>query len=59
MDGYEYWQEQCLLLGATFYTTLQATPARLVFGRDAIIKSKFEAYWHLIKNNKQKTNPTI
>jgi hypothetical protein len=39
---------------ATFHTTLQATPAQLVFGRDAIMNTKFEANWHLIKNNKQK-----
>lgn len=39
---------------ATFHTTLQATPAQLVFGRDAIMNTKFEANWHLIKTNKQK-----
>jgi hypothetical protein len=39
---------------ATFHTTLQATPAQLVFGRDAIMNTKFEADWHYIKTNKQK-----
>jgi hypothetical protein len=34
---------------ATFHTTLQATPAQLVFGREAIMYTKFEANWHLIK----------
>jgi RNase H-like domain found in reverse transcriptase/Reverse transcriptase (RNA-dependent DNA polymerase)/Integrase zinc binding domain len=39
---------------ATFHTTLQATPAQLVFGRDAILNSKFEADWNFIKANKQR-----
>ena len=39
---------------STFHTTLQATPAQLVFGRDAILNTQFEANWHLIKHNKQK-----
>jgi len=38
---------------ATYHTTLQATPARLVFGRDAILNTKFEANWRLIKQRKQ------
>ena len=39
---------------ATFHTTLQATPAQLVFGRDAILNTQFEANWKLIKERKQK-----
>ena len=39
---------------ATYHTTLQATPAQLVFGRDSIVNVKFEADWHLIRNRKQK-----
>ena len=39
---------------ATFHTTLQATPMQLVFGRDAILNTKFEANWKLIRQNKQK-----
>ena len=35
------------------HTTLQATPAQLVFGRDAIMNIKFEADWNLIKQRKQ------
>ena len=35
------------------HTTLQATPAQLVFGRDAILNVKFEADWNLIKQRKQ------
>ena len=38
---------------ATFHTTLQATPAQLVFGRDAILNTTFEANWKLIKERKQ------
>jgi hypothetical protein len=39
---------------ATYHTTLQATPAQLVFGRDAIFNTKFEANWNLIRTHKQK-----
>ena len=39
---------------ATYHTTLQATPAQLVFGRDAILNVEFEANWNFIKENKQK-----
>ena len=37
----------------TAHTTLQATPAQLVFGRDAILNIPFEADWQLIKMRKQ------
>ena len=39
---------------ATVHTTLGATPSQLVFGRDAILNTKFEADWALIKARKQK-----
>ena len=39
---------------STYHTTLQATPAQLVFGRDAILNVQFEADWNIIKANKQK-----
>ena len=39
---------------ATVHTTLQATPAQLVFGRDAILNTTFEANWKYIKDRKQK-----
>jgi NADH:ubiquinone oxidoreductase subunit len=39
---------------ATYHTTLQATPAQLVFGRDAILNIQFEANWNLIQRNKQR-----
>jgi transposase InsO family protein len=38
---------------ATYHTTMQATPTQLVFGRDAILNTKFEANWALIKQRKQ------
>lgn len=38
---------------ATYHTTLQATPSQLVFGRDAILNTKFEANWLVIKQHKQ------
>jgi hypothetical protein len=37
---------------ATYHTTLQATPAQLVFGRDAIMNTKFTANWELIHKQK-------
>jgi hypothetical protein len=40
-------------LRATVHTTTQATPAQLVFGRDAILNVKFDANWTLIRQRKQ------
>ena len=39
---------------ATYHTTLKATPMQLVFGRDAILNTKFEANWRNIKESKQR-----
>ena len=39
---------------ATYHTTLKATPAQLVFGRDAMLNTIFDANWNLIRDNKQK-----
>jgi protein associated with RNAse G/E len=39
---------------ATYHTTTQATPAQLVFGRDAILNTKFDANWKLIRERKQR-----
>ena len=39
---------------STVHTTLQATPAQLVFGRDSLLNIKFEADWEAIKQRKQK-----
>ena len=39
---------------ATVHTTLGATPSQLVFGRDAVVNTKFLADWALIKDRKQK-----
>ena len=38
---------------ATFHTTMQATPTQLVFGRDSILNTKFEANWAFIQQRKQ------
>ena len=38
---------------ATYHTTTQATPAQLVFGRDAIMNTVFQANWKYIKDSKQ------
>ena len=39
---------------STYHTTLQATPAQLVFGRDMILPISVQADWNRIKNRKQK-----
>jgi len=39
---------------ATYHTVLQATPSQLVFGRDAILNTQFDADWFRIKQLKQK-----
>ena len=39
---------------ATYHTTLKATPMQLVFGRDAIINTKFIADWEFIRQRKQR-----
>jgi hypothetical protein len=39
---------------ATIHTTLKATPMQLVFGRDAVLNTKFEADWKYIRDRKQK-----
>ena len=40
-------------LRATHHTTTQATPMQLVFGRDAILNTTFQANWRHIKERKQ------
>ena len=39
---------------ATYHTTLEATPAQLVFGRDAILPIQHKADWTNIQSKKQK-----
>jgi hypothetical protein len=39
---------------ATIHTTLKAMPMQLVFGRDAVLNTKFEADWKYIRDQKQK-----
>ena len=40
-------------LRATYHTTNQATPMQLVFGRDAIMNTTFQADWEHIRQRKQ------
>jgi hypothetical protein len=39
---------------ATIHTTLKATPMQLVFGRDAVLNTKFKTDWKYIRDQKQK-----
>jgi hypothetical protein len=47
------WSPTMIAIRAIFHTTLQATSAQLVFGRETIVNTKFEANWSLIRNNRQ------
>ena len=39
---------------STYHTSLEATPAQLVFGRDMILPIQHQADWKYIKEKKQK-----
>ena len=39
---------------STYHTTLQASPAQLIFGRDMLLPIKFKANWARIRANRQK-----
>ena len=39
---------------ATVHTTLNASPTQLVFGRDAILNTRYETDWKVIRDRKQK-----
>ena len=39
---------------STYHTTLQASPAQLIFGRDMILPIKFNANWARIRANRQR-----
>ena len=39
---------------STYHTTLKTTPMQLVFGRDAILNTKFKVNWDDIRNQKQR-----
>ena len=41
-------------LRATVHTTTRFTPTQLVFGRDAILNTRHEANWQIIKDRKQR-----
>ncbi|GAX22752.1 putative transposase [Fistulifera solaris] len=40
---------------ATYHTTLEATPAQLVFGRDMILPITFRANWEALRQRRQQT----
>ena len=40
-------------LRATVHTTMQHTPAQLVFGQDSILNTRHKADWQLVKKRKQ------
>jgi transposase InsO family protein len=46
-------QAACFAIRSTYHTTLGATPAQLVFGRDMILPMKFKADWAGIQERRQ------
>ena len=46
-------QAACFAIRSTYHTTLGATPAQLVFGRDMILPKKFKADWAAIQERRQ------
>ena len=49
----EFLSSCAFAIRATYHTTLQATPAQLVFGRDMILPISIKADWDRIKQRKQ------
>jgi len=41
-------------VNSTTHTTARATPAQLVFGRDAMLSATFQADWQFIREQKQR-----
>ena len=58
LDPDNPWSEFLTAVGyairSTYHTTLEATPAQLVFGRDMLLPMTFEANWTRIQQNRQK-----
>ena len=57
LDEHDPWtpflQATCFAIRSTYHTTLGATPAQLVFGRDMILPLKFKADWAMIQSRRQ------
>ena len=47
-------QQAAFAIQSTYHTTIGATPAQLVFGRDMILPLRFTADWELIRERRQK-----
>jgi len=41
-------------MNSTVHTTARATPAQLVFGRDAMLNATFQADWQFMRERKQR-----
>ena len=46
-------QAACFAIRSTYHTTLGATPAQLVFGRDMLLPIQFKADWAAIKARRE------
>ena len=57
LDEHNPWMEflsaAAFAIRATYHTTLQATPAQLVFGRDMLLPIVTQANWELIRQRRQ------
>ena len=57
LDSQDTWKSflaaAAFSIRSTYHTTLEATPAQLVFGRDMLLPVKFQADWTRIKQKRQ------
>ena len=51
----EFISSTCYAIRTTYHTTLGASPAELVFGRNMILPVQYKADWRLITERKQKS----
>ena len=59
IDDEDPWSEfissTCFAIRSTYHTTIGASPAELVFGRDMILPVQYKADWNLITQRKQRS----
>ena len=57
LDGNDPWSSflasTSFAIRSTYHTTLEATPAQLVYGRDMLLPVRFNADWTRIRDNRQ------
>ena len=51
----EFLSAAAFAIRSTYHTTLEATPAQLVYGRDMLLPVQFRANWNRLKSKRQET----